>query len=270
MNRTEADMTFASRIVTIIIAAIVILATWNRPAFGDDEKKRNYSPREFLEVARHPPGRECWASMSGEITHRRKGKSTVSAPLYVGIRFTPEMTLAQVLIDGDESYMIGQRYKAGEDAISVIPEIAAGKKQHLAVFGLRPEDLAMSFLFWTFVEERPRSSVRGRECRVFVLESPGNEKRRVKVNISAEYFFPLKVEWLPDEPTDGEPIRTLEIDSFQKEGDFWLVSELRAYGPDWRTAIDFDECDAAYTNEKRPNNLFREVVAKTKNDADVK
>lgn len=199
--------------------------------------------------------------MEGTAKHRRRGKETISYPIYVAVRFTPERTLAQVIIDNKEGYNVGQKYESGPDATTVIPlkENSKGPSK-LASFGLRPEDLTMTFMFWKFKEELKNDSVRGRECRVFLLEAPGR-KHKAKVYISSEYFFPLKIEWFSknQDAKSAVPERTGKFDSFRKEGKFWLVTTITLNGPGWRTKINFDKTKAGYSDEYIPARLFRKL-----------
>lgn len=222
--------------------------------------EKEYSSLQFLEVVRHPPGRESWAAMNGIAYHLRKDTDVVEAPLYLGIRFTAERTMAQVVINNNEAYFVGQAYNAAKEAASVIPANKTGyAKSMLADFGLRPQDLTMTFLFWDFQKEFPRVSVKGRECRVFLLEAQ-DKKEIAKVYISAEYFFPLKVEWFAQDDRDlKKPYRTLEISSFKKENDFWIVSSLILYGPGWQTKIEFNQTSAGFKAENMPKDLFKDI-----------
>ena len=232
-------------------------------------EKAEYSALKFLETVRHPPGRECWASMEGKATHQRRGKPLLEALLYLGIRFTPERTIAQVVVNNSEAYYVGQAYSASGEAASVIPANKTGyEKSILADFGIRPQDLTMTFLFWDLVKELEKDTVKGRDCRVFLLSSK-DKSELARVSISAEYFFPLRVEWFNNSETvsNGKPYRTLEISSFRRENDFWLVSSLLIYGPGWQTKIDFDETHAGFKDEAPPANLFREIKGTEKKSA---
>ncbi|OGV57244.1 MAG: hypothetical protein A2X49_09895 [Lentisphaerae bacterium GWF2_52_8] len=228
------------------------------PEVPSAKKLEADSPEAFLELVRHPPGRECWAMMSGKIFHRRSGQDTVEAPLYVGIRFTPERSFAQVLINKDEGYYVGQSYQASADSTTVIPAIKPGLgKKLLAEFGVRAEDLTMSFLFWKFREEQPREDAKGGACRVFLLDSPDG-KEFVRVFINIEYHFPVKVEWFKQENSKA-PERSLEIGSFRKENDFWVVKSLNLSGEGWRSKMEFDETRAGYSQDMVPKDLFKSI-----------
>jgi hypothetical protein len=230
--------------------------------FAGDKKK--YSAEEFLKIVRNPPRKECWAIMDGNVTHRRRGKDSLEEPLYLGILFTPTRSLAQVVIGSKEAYNVGQTYQGGKESTSIIPLTGVKHKDSkLAEFGLRPQDLTMSFLYGKFIEELKPEEVKGRDCRVFLLESP-DKKEKVKVFISSEYFFPLRVQWFNNDSKSKEPHRTLEVKSFRKENeDFWLVSSLSLYGPTsgWRSLIEFDKTKAGYSADMVPKDLFKKFPA---------
>ena len=62
----------------------------------------------------------------------------------MGIFFTPVRTVAQIRFNGNEVYNIGQSY--GKDAsTSVEKQIPPGVAPQIGVYGITPEDLAMSF-----------------------------------------------------------------------------------------------------------------------------
>jgi len=211
----------------------------------------------FLEIARRPPGRECWARMSGTTTHLRSGGKPEEAMLSLAILFTPVRTLAQMVINDVEGYLVGQKYGPGDDMTSIIPLNKEGYKDSiLSKFGLRPEDLTMTFIFWQLVKELPRADVKGQECRVFILKSPDKDApEMVQVYISARYFFPLKVQWIKKE--GDQPYRNMEITSFKKENDYWLVGSMILYGSGWRTKIGFDKVEAGEQKDL-PADFFRQ------------
>jgi hypothetical protein len=221
---------------------------------------KKLSSEDFLKIARNPQGSNHWAMMEGVAYHRRKGSETVEAPIYIAIRFTPERTIAQVIVNGDEGYYVGQKYEKSSDATSIIPmEKGDKQKNALADLGLRPQDLTLTFLFWDMLKELPEESVKGRNCRVFLLESP-DKKEKVKAYISSEYYFPLKVEWFKVGPkNEDDPYRTGEFLSFRKEGKFWMASSIRIDGPGWKTKIDFNDLKADYVKNSVPKDLFRKI-----------
>ncbi len=214
--------------------------------------------KAFLLKARNPDNR-TWCTMDGKVIHRKSGSDTVNAPLYLGIAFNPDRMLAQVVIDNKEGYTLGQAY-AGNDSTTVIPLNPAGyKKSMLSEFGLRAQDLSMSFLYWNFEKELTREDIKGSECRVFILREP-KQGEIAKVYINSRYCFPMKVEWFKDKYVENEePYRTLEAASFRKEKDFWIVNKLKLYGPGWRTNVEFDNIDVGVTAENIPQKLFREL-----------
>lgn len=223
-------------------------------ADNDSLPPEKWKPQDFLARVRNPPGRDSWASMKGSAQHRRDNARTVKAAIEMGIFFTPVRTLAQIRFNGNEIYTIGQSY--GKDsATSVETRIPDGIKPQIGVYGITPEDLAMSFLYWEFLEEHAPETVRGQPCRVFTLVSK-DKSERVKVKISCEYFFPLQGEWF--RKNEKEPFRKLEAAAFKKDNDYWFVSKLILSGKDWVTTIRFPEVAAGQFRGKLPAGLFAE------------
>ena len=235
-----------SKFLLITVSCWLCLA-----AYADKELSVN----DFLYKVRHPAGRKRWAVMAGKVTHRRRGKDTVYALLYLGILFNKDRTLAQVVINKEQGYMVGQAFIKGKDGTSIIPMNKATKeKPILGDFGLRPQDLTMTFLYWKFVKEFPGESTKMIDCRVMELESP-DKKESAKVWISKKYYFPIKVQWI--RAGEKEPFRSLEVASFKQQGKYGIIKRLELYGPGWRTKINFTKTEVG-TPEKGavPNGLF--------------
>ncbi len=214
----------------------------------------------FLQQARRPhAAQSTYSKMEGQVQHRRRGASVISAPLYLGVWFTPERTAAQLIIDGTQGYMIGQSFDAGTEGSSVIP-MGEYAKPLLDDFGLRASDLTLAFIFWPLVKEVDKSSVKMQSCRVLVLKSP-EAADWVKVYISEEYRFPLKAEWFTTlEAVDtGKPYRTLEVPAFRREGDFYAPSELSIKGPGWATKVDFEKFDMGICEPGKAPDVFRSL-----------
>lgn len=219
------------------------------------EAAAKVSSEEFLYRVRHPAGRKRWAIMDGEVIHRRRGKDTVKAVLYLSFLFNTDRTLAQVVINKKQGYMLGQAFVRGRDGSTIIPINKATKeKPVLGNFGLRPQDLTMTFLYWKFVKEFPEESTKMFNCRVFKLKS-FDGKETAKVWISKKYYFPLKVQWtrIPDKA----PFRNLEVNSFKRLGKYYAVKRLELYGPGWRTKINFTKTEIGTPKQGVvPKNLF--------------
>ncbi|QSH41350.1 hypothetical protein P0136_08500 [Lentisphaerota bacterium ZTH] len=222
------------------------------PVFGQD-----ISSQDFLYRVRHPSARRSWAEMLGKVYHRRRGADTIEAPMYLGILFSPDRTLAQIVIDKRQGYYVGQAFAVGEAGTSIIPLNDATKKEPLlGKFGLRPEDLTMTFLYWKMQKELEGDSIRGVDCRVFLLKS-AKSGETVKVWISTKYFFPLKAQWYRKSAENY--FRALEVGSFKKKNNYWLISRLELYGPGWRTKVDFDQFDVGNPEKGIPEGLFKKI-----------
>lgn len=210
--------------------------------------------KAFLDIARTPSGGNHWVRLSGSVMNRRRGADTIKASLEFATLFTGKRTLAQVIIDKSQGYMIGQVYGAGNENTSITPMKADGyEKPLLGEYGLRPDDLTMSFIYWDFVRELKRDTVKMQDCRVFELQSE-DKSELVRVFFSAEYFFPLKVQWL--HTGKDEPHRNLEVSAYRKVNNIHVPSVLTLYGPGWRTRVDFEDIDTGEA-DNIPKNLFR-------------
>ncbi len=234
-----------------LLLLIIFLCAFCFAAHADGELSVN----DFLYCVRHPAGRKRWAIMNGKVIHRRRDKDTIKAVLYLGVLFNTDRTLAQVIINKKQGYMIGQAFIKGKEGTSIIPLNEATKeKPIIGNYGLRPQDLTMTFLYWEFKNELPEESTKMINCRVFELISPDG-KETAKVWISKKYYFPVKVEWT--KINEETPFRTLEVSSFARQDNYGVIKRLELYGPGWRTKINFTKTEIG-TPEKGtiPKDLF--------------
>jgi len=240
----------------IFFAALSALLFTALSASAEETPLSKMSQDEFLKAARRPPVRESWASMEGTLTHKRRGSEDIEAKIRMALLFTPMRTVAQLAVADGEIYNVGQTYDASPD--STVVSLAKGPASGSSLaskIGLRPQDITLAFLFWKANPELPRDSFKGQDCRLFVFDSP-DASESAKAFLSANYCFPLKVEWTKS--GEAKPYRTMEIDSFKKEKDFWLVDSLLLYGPGWKTKLDFSKTKAGLSKDGIPENLFFE------------
>jgi len=251
-----------NKFLSLTVAAIAVLCiSTSIPSRAEEAPGAKMEAADFLKVSRRPPLEESWAKMQGEISHKRGTADTVKHPIYLGLRFTPERTLAQVVANSNEFYLIGQSYSDKPESTSVIVNRPENEKSVLAYCGIRPEDLTLSFMYWPFQKEMKSDEISGFPCRVFQLQSP-DKKEYAVVYISTQYFFPLKVEWFKTGQAEKDGAdRTLEIKSFKKDPkeDFWLVNTLMISGAGFKTKIDFTEASAGYTKNGIPQDLFQKT-----------
>ena len=225
-------------------------------------ENREISSAQFLARVRTPPTVKTWAKLSGHVTNMKRdkdGKRVISkSSIYLGIRFASKMIFDQIVLGDDEIYSVGQPYTPEDGNASVIKGGDTSKNNLMEIFGIKPEDLTMSFIFWEFVKELPGESVSLIECRVFVLRS-SDKKELARVYIGRDNFFPVKVEWSKSTSYNnfGKPIRTLEVDSFKKVHGLYLVGSLSFYGPGWRTRVVFDKYDAGLVKDGVPKDIFK-------------
>lgn len=236
------------RILLLILFAFTLCGTFAA-------EKKQPDAQTFINIVRTPPGRQSWGLLEGTATHRRRGAATVEVPIRFAVLFSPAQTIAQIEFNKTEIYDVSQAYKA---PYASTLDMRGNEKQTLKDFGLRPEDLTMNFIFWPFKRELEADSIRGIGCRVMVFESPAGQES-VKVYIARDYYAPLKVEWFntPADKMGDTPFRSLEVTSFSKSGDLWVVGALSLFGPGWRTVVKFPDTKAGLTKDGVVKELFR-------------
>ena len=239
--------------------AVLLLVGINIVYAGESTKT---SSAQFMRMVRTPPQVMTWAQLKGEIVNMkrdREGQRSLSKePIYLAVRFSSEMIFAEIILGKDEIYSIGQSYSMLQNSATVLRDGNKSSNKLSATFGIRPEDLTMSFLFWDMLEELPADSVGMVPCRVFNLISP-DKMEKARVYISRDNYFPVKVEWskVTDKNNDADIVRTLEVVSFEKVNGLYLVKELKFYGPGWRTNVQFTENKAGLVSKGIPKDLFR-------------
>lgn len=217
---------------------------------------KELSAEAFLALVRNPPGRRSWASLEGTVVHRREGARTIKAPLRLGLLFTPEQTIAQLDFNNGEIYNIGQML--GKNAKTVLnKQFPASRKALLPLYGIEPQDLTMSFLYWDLLREEKSQWVKGQNCRKFILKERAAKGKYLLVLISSQYFFPVKAQFYTADPSKATPYKTLEITSFVQKDNFWYPGKLRLEGDNWKSMVSFDKLDADDNNKRLPKELFR-------------
>lgn len=216
-----------------------------------DRKQR--AAENFLEIVKgnHPMG--TWGLLEGTISNRRRDQDPISTKIRLAIRFTDSMVLSKITLGDDksESYTVGQPYDGSQSSV-IIPK-DSNAPQELANYGIKPEDLTMSFLYWEFINELPSTSVKDFNCKVLVLENK-KTKQEVHVYISSDYYYPMKVEWFKD--NEKNPFRTYFINSFKKVGKLWAPDSFYVTGPGWRSNVEFDKVNLGLVKDGVPKDLF--------------
>jgi len=233
-------------------------------SFSDAGEKVEPSSVEFMQRVRMSPAQKTWAQLDGAISNMKRNKEgkriITKSTIYLGIRFSSEMIFAQVIIGDNEIYSVGQPYSIIKTGVTVMQSGDKSSNKLRSSFGIKPEDMTMSFLFWDFLQELPETSLKLIPCRVFLLISP-DKSEIAKVYISQDNYFPVKVEW--SKAGKGKTFtaitRTLEVTSFKKVNGLYLVNVLSFYGPGWRTKIEFLKINAGYVKDGTPKGLFRET-----------
>jgi hypothetical protein len=237
-----------------LLLLLSAIFAWSPAAFAAESDK--LSSEEFLEVMRRPRGLETWGRMSGRIDHARSDGRKASAGVYLATLFAADRMMSQVIVDERQGYLIGQSFDDATSGTTVTPlHKNPGKDGDLlGDFGLRAEDLAMSFIYWDFVRELERETITFRTCRVFLLRK---NDEYVRLSVNADYLFPMRVSWYKGGfDAKSTPYRTLEATKFKEVNNLWLVTRLQLEGPGWRTRVDFTEANAGHRSDL-PENLFR-------------
>ncbi len=232
---------------------------------------REIKPKElpadvFLQLARRPFRNNAWGRFAGIIQHR---SDTLKAKMqiHMSVLFQEDLMRGQLVLDRHKLYGITQVYYAKGTPGTTLDIPENEEKPTLAELGVRAEDLAFSFLYWTPVAELEIDKVRGRECRVFKFRHPQTGER-VTAWFSVDYLFPLKAVWFnPDKANEGadQAGRTLEFTDFERDGDLWYIKAFRLEGDGWKTRVKFVDGELHLCeDESPPPNLFLPRSALTK------
>ena len=194
------------------------------------------SAEAFLARARRAQGVATYAMLEGSVQHRRRGSDPEEHPIYFGVILQADRITGELVIGGDEGYLIGQSRRDG--SASSVP--MGSSTARLDRCGIRASDLTLGFLYGKFRHELPRETVSGVvSCRVVELESPAEGAgATVRIHIAEEAGFPLRAAFFRSGETT--PFRTLEIGSFARKNDLYYAKSLRLEGPGWRTLVTFD------------------------------
>lgn len=196
------------------------------------------SPEEFLTEIRRPLGQDVWGEITGRITHAADGQAQLSGDLRVRVTFSSGTLHAQIVLNDKNVYGFEQKHAPGEAVSTSLSKPEMESAPGLFAFGLEPEDLTFSFLYWDFLEELPPQKSRMRVCRVMKLAHP-NGKGIVQVWFDAELGFPLEAWWFKTGETT--PWRKLEMKGAKKHANgLWFVREMRLDGNGWKTRVIFD------------------------------
>lgn len=226
------------------------------------ESAATLGAKEFLKHVRNPSSERSYAKLSGVIQHLRRDQEQRNAPIYFGVMLSDSRRLSQIIVDNSEGYRLGQSYTEEGEGTTVTPMNPAGYPNSiLADFGVKPEDLSMSFIYDDFINEFAPTTLRTANCRVFMLQNRVSGEREL-VYITTDYLFPIKVEFFAKDNSDlSKPDRTMEVERFKKsESGFWVPTQLKLYGAGWRTIVKFDDIEAEQLDPSSPPmDIFRTI-----------
>lgn len=238
-----------------MFAISLLFALICRPLVAEEVELADVPAKEFLQVARRPFLQNAWARLSGTV-QRKDRKRVIKVPLRLSVLMHPDYLRAQFIMDDKDVYNVTQAYaESGPSNVRIdLPD--EFKTVKIEDLGVALEDITFSFLYWDFVEEQDRDTIRGQKCRVMKLRNP-KTLEHVIVFFSIRHVGPLKVEHFSGDSTT--PVRSLEFSEFKREGDLYYVKAARLEGPGWKTMVKFREADLALTKDRAPpDNLFIE------------
>jgi len=198
------------------------------------------SAQEFLKEIRKPLRVDAWAEFTGDISYKSTDKS-LKGKLRVRITFEPSSMHTQITLNERNVYLLEQTHVEGQSVKAKMERSNPEEAPSLFDFGILPEDLTFSFLYWDFLEELPRQSSRLRECRVMRLAAP-KDQGTVCVWFNAKHGFPMEAWWYAKDAT--APWRKLSLKGAHRYANgLWFVKEMRLEGKDWKTRVLFDHAD---------------------------
>ncbi len=233
-----------TRFLMILLCAGLFIFAQNEDVNVESASAKSMSAlssQAFLNEIRKPLRIDAWGEFTGGIVNKgAKGKH--SGTLRVRITFTKDAMFTQIVLNDVNVYSLEQKH-SGKNANATMKldlpekETAPG----LFDFGVRPEDMSFSFIYWDFVEELPREKKRMSECRVFRLASPDKDGT-VLVWFHASHGFPLEARWYKSDAK--EHWRKLELKGAKRHANgLWFVKEMRLEGKDWKTQVSFDHVE---------------------------
>ncbi len=220
------------------------------------------SATAFLAQVRQAFDDRVWGRLSGRVQHRSP-RARINTDIALSLQIeAPQLIRARLVLHGDRVYEY-RRQTANSEAGSACAtprvefrEPTGEAEVTLEELGLRMEDLVFDFLYWTMIEETAAEAVRGRPCRVFLLEDP-KSGRRLRAWFAREHLAPLRIVWL--EPDGESEERLLEMTDFESRRGVWYVKSFILTGDDWQTRVRFFEGSlTAHRHRPPPDNLFEQ------------
>jgi len=221
--------------LTVLLGLLLnCCVVWGSP------ENESLPPERFMQVARYRMTvQDSFADLRGKVTHMRRNRGRATyCPVRFAVRFGKDQLNARIVLNNQEIHELHRNYLSRAEDVKSNVEL---KESRLFSYGFKLEDLTMNFLSYPVKSELPRETVKTVKCRVLHLLSPAGEP--VKVWISVEYFFPVKVEfYAPGSNLKSKPVRSMEITAFDKVNDYYVATEVALFSPDFRTRIAFDNC----------------------------
>lgn len=227
----------------VVLCALLgsLLAMSSAAADDEDEPgMETLSAEAFLAEIRKPLRVDAWGEFTGRITYKSDSASR-KGTLRVRVTFTPGSMHTQIVLNDVNVYALEQVHRDGQKVTTSLERPDTEASPGLFDFGIAPEDLSFSFIYWDFVEELPRKSSRLRECRVMRLANPAGTGT-VDVWFNARHGFPMEAWWYAT--GEKNPWRKLELKGAKRHvNGLWFVKEMRLEGKDWKSQVKFDNVE---------------------------
>ena len=247
-----------------VLFALLTVTIGHSQEKTDDVKitGKNMPVETFLKYLRYPRVVESWMKMKGHLVNKSGGKK-FKVPIEVRGRFRRASWRMQIIVNNCERWYVRQNFDDGQFGTSKIHQKApaAGEKS-LADFMIRPGDITLSFLYWTFVKEEKAESLSRQHCRVLRLKHDTSNEE-VVIWASSKYFFPMKVQWFRKGEKDSyRELLFKGVTTFKPKSrpdlKFNVIDQVRISGKGWKTMMTFDtpKGDAVTDDVAPPADLF--------------
>lgn len=202
-----------------------------------------------------------------ELAHYKKGKRTATSIGYLWTSWNDLGPVSRLLVrlpenTGGEQQFILQNGPApsllGLRASAFAP-VAAERRDSPLMSGIAftAFDVQMPFIYWPDTIYEGPLRLRGRQAHNFLLYPPSESAApqgiaAVRLTLDATFNAPLRIQLLGE---DGAPVRTLQILSFKKVGEQWLVKTIDLLDEKSREKTRF-EVKSAATGIDLPTSVF--------------
>lgn len=207
--------------------------------------------------------------LSFELAHLKKGKRASTSIGYLWSSWNDAGPISRLLVRSQNSEETQRQFilqngpdpflwGLTEDATSFHPVAAAKRDAPLVPeIGFTAFEVQMPFIYWPDTVYEGPLRLRGRQAHNFLLYPPSEDTapvgvHAVRLTLDATFNAPLRIQLLGE---TGASIRTLQILSFKKVGEQWLVKTIDLLNEATREKTRFQVISAA-TGIELPPTIF--------------